>query len=66
MGNLAAGDFICSVFAYPERSFRLANSDAYEKQTSNQLLSTYSVPGVGGPWQQIRRKINDEIRSQSS
>lgn len=35
------------------------------KPRSNQLLITYSVPGVGGPWQQMNF-INDEIRLQLS
>lgn len=57
---------ICSILSTQRVvSELLTHKPMKNKARSNQLLITYSVPGVGGPWQQIR-KINNQIRLQSS
>ena len=57
---------ICSILSTQRVvSELLTHKPMKNKARSNQLLITYSMPGVGGPWQQIR-KINNQIRLQSS
>ena len=60
------GLLICSILSTQRVvSELLTHKPMKNKARSNQLLITYSMPCVGGPWQQIR-KINNEIRLQSS